>query len=369
MKFNIDKQNFINGLQNAQNVADRKSTMPIAANVLLKSVGDKIECSATNLMVSVKTFLIGDIEKEGGITASAKTIYDVVKSLPDDEDLSISFSTTESNFAQIDAGKVHFEILGMSDEDFPSFPDYEGADFHAVDSNLLADLLTKVYFSILPEETRPHLNAAYMEADGKVIRLVSTDGHRLSKAEAHVEEGLSLDEPILIPRRGVQEIRRILEGADGDVEIAVTDQYMFCKTENVLMAVRLNDEKFPPYGEVIPSDLDKKVVVERDSFIDALRRVSLLSAEKTKGIRIRLDSGKMDVLSRNPDVGEAREEIEVSFEGEEFIVAFNSRYFSELLSEMAGEEIILEFGEELDPCLVRPVETDEYIGVIMPLRF
>ena len=369
MKFTIDKKNFIFGLQNAQNVADRKSTMPIASNVLIKCMGEKIECSATNLMVSVKTFLEGETESNGGITASAKTIYDLVKSLPDDNELKVVFSTTDSNTACIDAGRVHFEVLGMSDEDFPSFPDNKKKEFKTVDGGILNNLLSKVYFSILPEETRPHLNAAFIQVEGSTLRAVSTDGHRLSKAEAEVGNSFSLEKPILIPRRGVQEIRKVLESSTGDIEIAVSDKYVFLKNQSLIMAVRLTDEKFPPYEEVIPKDLNKKVVVERTAFLDALRRVSLLSAEKTRGIRIRLDSGKMDVLSRNPDMGEAREEIEASYEGEEFTVAFNSRYFSELLSEMEGEEIIMEFGEELDPCLIKPVDSDDYMGVIMPLRF
>jgi len=369
MKFNIEKKNFIIGLQNAQNVADRKSTMPIASNVLIKSKEKSVECYATNLMVSVKTTLQGEVKKPGGITASAKTLYDLVKSLPDEEDLSISFDTTENHTAHIDTNKVHFEVIGMSDEDFPSFPEHENIEFQSINADVLNDILSRVYFSILPEETRPHLNAAFLETDGEIIRAVSTDGHRLSKAEATLEKSLKLSDPILIPRRGVQEIKRILESTMEDVELAVGDKYLFIKNDSVVMAVRLTEEQFPPYGEVIPKDLDKKVVVERTSFVDALRRVSLLSAEKTRGIRIRLNSGKMDVLSRNPDLGEAREEIEVSYEGDEFIVAFNSRYFSELLSEMDGEEIIMEFGEELDPCLVRSVGNDDYLGVIMPLRF
>jgi DNA polymerase-3 subunit beta len=369
MEFNIDKQTFLAGLQTAQNVADRKTTMPIAANVLLKCLDDKLEVAATNLMVSVVANLDADIKQPGGITCSAKTFYDVVKSLPDQEDLEISVSTTEANYAEVNAGKVRFQIVGMSDEDFPSFPDTTGLEFHSLEASVVADLFTKVFFSILPEETRPHLNAAFMEVEQGTLRLVSTDGHRLSKAEASISEDFSLPEPILIPRRGVQEIRRLLEGAAESVEMSVAKEYLFVRADKVLMAVRLNDEKFPPYDEVIPSDLDKKIVVERAGFMDALKRVSLLSTEKTKGIRLRLIKGAMEVLSRNPDLGEASEEIEVDYDGDEFVVAFNSRYFQELLGEMSGEEVIVEFGEELDPCLVRPVETSSYLGVIMPLRF
>jgi DNA polymerase-3 subunit beta len=369
MKFNIDKLTFLKGLQTAQNVADRKSTMPLAANVLLQCKEEKLFCAATNLMVSVLAELEAEVKENGGITCSARTFYDVVKSLPDQSDLEITVETTPTNFAEVKADKVRFQIVGMSDEDFPAFPQTDDLEFSSLDSNVVGDLFTKVFFSILPEETRPHLNAAFMESKEGVLRLVSTDGHRLSKAEASIGDAFELEKPILIPRRGVQEIRRLLENTEDQFEIAVKGEYLFVCADSVTMAVRLNEEHFPPYDEVIPSDLDKKVVVERTAFMDALRRVSLLSAEKTHGIRIRLKKGAMEVLSRNPDLGEANEELDVDFEGEEFVVAFNSRYFVELLSEMDGDEVTIEFGEELDPCLVRPVETSSYLGVIMPLRF
>lgn len=368
MKFTIDKTEFLKGLQIAQNVADRKSTMPIAANVLLECKKGLLQVGATNLVVSVRAKGGAKVEEEGGITTSAKTIFDVVKSLPDDPDQEILFTKSETNFAEISVGKVRFQIVGMSHEDFPKLPEPGKLIFEEVDAQTLSDLVSKVFFSISPEETRPHLNAAFVEADGKTLRMVSTDGHRLSRAEAPVGNELKFNGGVLIPRRGVQEIRRLVEGDDGKIEMALGEGHLFLRNDYVLMAVKLSEEKFPPYEEVIPKDLDKKIVLLRTAFMEALRRVSLLSTEKTHGIRFRFSEGKLEILSRNPDLGEASEEMEVDYEGEEFVIAFNARYFVDALSEMVSEEVILEFGEELDPCVLQPVDTSDYLVVIMPLR-
>lgn len=368
MKMNIQRGDFLKGLQVAQSVADRKSTMPIAANVLLESKSGKLHIGATNLVVSIRANLDASIEEEGGMTTVAKTLFDIIKSFPEDPDLVISFQKTESNSADITSGKVRFQILGMSHEDFPKLPDAEGASFVEVPTDLLELLISRVFFSISPEETRPHLNAALMESDKEAIRMVSTDGHRMSKAESSVGSSLDIGSGILIPRRGVQELRKLLEISKESVEMAFLGDHLFIRNEFVLMAIKLSDEKFPPYEEVIPKDLDKKIVVVRSAFMDALRRVSLLSTEKTRGIRLRFSEGRIEILSRNPDLGEASEEIEVDYEGEEFVIAFNARYFMEALAEMDSDEVILELGEELDPCLVRPVDTSDYLCVIMPLR-
>lgn len=368
MKFSIEKDEFLKGLQIAQNVADRKSTMPIAANVLLECREGALHIGATNLVVSVRARVEAKIEEEGGITTSAKTIFDVVKSLPEDPELRISFVRSETNFADIAVGKVRFQIVGMSHEDFPKLPEPGKISFRKVNARELSGLISKVFFSISPEETRPHLNAAFVEADEGVLRMVSTDGHRLSRAETSVEEKFKLASGVLIPRRGVLEIKRLVEAEEGEVEIALGSGHLFLRNDYVTMAVKLSEEKFPPYEEVIPRDLDKKIVLLRSSFAEALRRVSLLSTEKTHGIRLRFSAGKLEIQSRNPDVGEACEELEVDYEDEEFIIAFNARYFMDALAEMESEEVILEFGEELDPCILQPVDTSDYLVVIMPLR-
>ncbi|MCD6499201.1 MAG: DNA polymerase III subunit beta [Deltaproteobacteria bacterium] len=369
MKLSVDKHQFLTGLQLAQAVADRKGTLPMTANIRLDATDDQLVCSATNYVVAVKTTIPAECSENGSICLSAKTLFDVVKSLPE-VDSAVLVSTNEAHHAVIEAERARFQIMGLPADDFPNLPETQKDDFSEVHPDALLSLVRKVFFSILTEETRPHLNSALWESHDDILRMVSTDGHRLSRADAHLEDSVDLfSEGILVPRRGLTEIRRLLEGTSGTVKVAVEKPYLFLKTESVLMAVRLIDEKFPPYEDVIPSDLVRRVVAERGALLDAIRRVSLLSAGATHGIRFRLTKGLMEVLSRNPDLGEAHEELEVDYDGDEFMAAFNAQYFQDFLPEIDSEELVLEFGEELDPCLIRPVDSDDYVGVIMPLRF
>jgi len=369
MKLTVDKHQFLIGLQIAQAVADRKSTLPMTANIRLDAIDDRLVCSATNYVVAVRASIPAECSENGSICLSGKTLFDVVKSLPEG-DSAVSVTTNEAHHALIEAERARFQIMGLPADDFPSLPAMEKGSFSDVDSDVLLSLVRKVFFSILTEETRPHLNSALWESHETLLRMVSTDGHRLSRADAHLGESLDLfSDGVLVPRRGLTEIRRLLESSSGSLGVAVEKPYLFLKTESVLMAVRLVDEKFPPYEDVIPTDLVRRVVAERGALLDAIRRVSLLSAGTTHGIRFRITSALMEVLSRNPDLGEAHEELEVDYDGDEFMAAFNAQYFQDFLPEIDSEEVVLEFGEELDPCLIRPVDSDDYVAVIMPLRF
>ena len=368
MKLKVERTPFLKILEIANSVADKKSPIPTVSTILLEAKGDELTCSATNLSVSMRGALAVSVERPGKLCLSAKTLFDVVKSLPEDPS-ELSLESESTNAATISMGKSVFKIHGMQPDDFPSIPTPEEAKFANLAAEAFATLIRRVFFSISPEETRPHFNSALLESDTGLLRMVSTDGHRLTKAETSVEHELESNLGILIPKKGLAQIRNLAQSAEDKISMAVSKPYLFVRSQGVELGVRLVDEEFPAYQDVIPTDLDRKVVVERQGLIDALRRVSLLSTGVTHGIRFHLDNGVMQVLSSNPDLGDAKEELDVDYEGDEFTVAFNSRYFIDLLPEMDSDEVILEFGEELDPCLVQPVDATDYVAVIMPLRF
>ncbi len=368
MKITIERLPFLKILEIASNVADKNSPIPMVSTVLLEADGDGLVCSATNLSVSMKGSVEAQVDSPGRVCLSAKTLYDVVKSLPE-EPATLSLEAQSAASATISMGKSVFKIHGMTPDDFPSLPAPSSSEFLELSAEAFITLVRRVFFSISTEETRPHFNSALLEAEAGLLRMVSTDGHRLTKAEITVEHGLVLDSGILIPRRGLTQIRNLAQASDSTITVAVEKPYLFVRSTGIELAVRLVEDEFPAYSEVIPTDLEKKVVVERAKLIDAIKRVSLLATGVTHGIRLQLQSESMKVLSSNPDLGDASEELEVDYDGEEFIVAFNSRYFTDLLPEMDSEEVILEFGEELDPCLVQPVDATDYVAVIMPLRF
>jgi DNA polymerase-3 subunit beta len=366
MEFKIEKASLLQGLYLAQGISDRKSTMPILANVLLRTDGkDKLLVAATDLNVTVTAELPCKVEKEGGLTVGAKHLHDIVKSLPGE---SLSLTRTENQYADIKAGKVEYKVVGMSDRDFPKLPNHREVKFHKVDAATLRDMVAKTFFSISTDETRYHLNGVLFESDGHVARMVSTDGHRLSKIERPLEGGPKLPAGVIIPRKGLMELRRTLENAQGETELGFHNGHVFVRFKEVALSVKLIEAQFPPYDQVIPKENEKVAVCPRLGTLEALKRISIMSSDKTWGIKLSLKKGELRIASDNPDLGEAHEELDVSYEGAPISIGFNAKYFIELLGEMEGDEIKLELNGELDPGLVRPAEAKGYLGVVMPMR-
>jgi len=366
MEFKIRKEEFLRGLYLAHGIADRKSTLPILANVLIRTEGkDKLLCGATDLNVTTLVTLGARVEKEGGLTVAARQLYEIVKGLPDDE---VKVRRTEQNWAEIRAGKVEFKVVGISDRDFPKLPEIQEAEVSKVDSAVLREMIAKTIFSVSLDETRQHLAGVLFESDGTTARMVSTDGHRLSKVARPLPGGPKLAAGVLIPRKGVIELRRAIETREAPSAIGIHDGNFVLKADDVGISVKLIDGQFPPYDQVIPKDNERAFTVSRLGFLDALRRVALMSSDKTFGVRLGLEKGKLRVESDNPDLGAAREEIDVAFKGTAVQIGFNARYFMDLLAEIETPEVRVELAGELDPAVVRPADGSDYVCVVMPMR-
>lgn len=366
MEFKIEKSAFLAGLGLAQGVADRKSTMPILANVLLRSDGkDRVVLAATDLNVTVTSELSARVEREGGLTLGAKHLHEIVKSLPGEE---LSLKRGENQYAEIKAGKVEYRMVGMADRDFPKLPNHREVKYATIDVATFRDLIAKTFFSISTDETRYHLNGVLFESDGQKARMVSTDGHRLSKVERPLVGGPELTPGVIIPRKGLLEIRRALEGAVGELEIGFQQGHAFLRLGRTAISVKLIEAQFPPYEQVIPKDHDKNIALNRLAFLEALKRVSIMSSDKTWGVKLSVEKGTLRITSDNPDLGEGREELDADYDGPALTVGFNARYFMDVLGEIETQKVVLELGNELDPGVVRPVEGGDYLGVIMPMR-
>ncbi len=370
MELKIDREVFLSGLALAQNVADRKATMPILANVLLRSDGkERVLLGATDLGVTVTAELPAAVDKEGGITIGAKQLHEIVKSLPAGE---LSLKRGENNYAEIKSGRVEYRMVGMADRDFPKLPNHREVKFSKVDAGAFRDLIAKTFFSISSDETRYHLNGVLFECDGKRARMVSTDGHRLSKCERNFAGGPELGQGVIIPRKGLAELRRALENTTGEFELGLRENHIFVRTGKIAICVKLVEAQFPPYQQVIPKDHDKIVKLSRSQLYDALRRVSIMSSDKTWGVKFSIEKGLLRVTSDNPDLGEGREELEADYDGAALSVGFNARYFIDILGEIEAPRVQLELAGELDPGVVRPVsqrdDGADYLGVVMPMR-
>jgi DNA polymerase-3 subunit beta len=366
MEIKIQKDAFLKGLHLAQSIADRKSTMPVLANALIRSEGkDSILCAATDLRVTVVAEAKAEVVAEGGLSIGAKHLFEIVKNLPSVE---ILFKKTQNNYAEIKAGNAKYRVVGISGKDFPRLPDQQAVEFHEIDAGTLTEMVRKTIFSVSNDETRRHLNGIYFEWKGSRILMVSTDGHRLSKVESEVGEGPNMAEGIIMPRKGVMEMRRLLEGVDGTCDIGFHEGNLFVRANDVCLTIKLVDAQFPPYDQVVPNESERKVKVDRMLFLDSLKRMSIMSSEKNGGIRIELKENQIRITSDNPELGEAQEDLMVEYQGKPLNIGFNARYFMEILGEMHGDEVLLEFNGELDPGMIRTIDDESYLGVVMPLR-
>lgn len=364
MEFRIAKTEFLRGLRLAQGIADRKSTMPMLANVLLRTQGkNQLLVAATDLNVSLTAELKSSVVAEGGITLAAKNLYELIANAPGEE---VSLKKADNHWAEIRSGKVTYRIVGMPDRDFPKVPDHREATYATVESSVLREMIERTLFSVCNDETRFHLNGVYFESDGSKSRMVSTDGHRLSKVERTIPSGPKLSAGVIIPKKGLLEIRRVLE-AGPQCKLAIKTPHLFLVQEDIAIAVKLIDAQFPPYEQVIPKDHKRIITVDRVRFIDALKRAQLMSSE-TRGVKVAAAKEGMTITSDNPDLGEVREEVDADYNGENIAIGFNPKYVVELLGQMSSDQITIALGGELDPGLIRPVSSDEYLGVVMPMR-
>src|SRR6185503_8124800 len=349
MEFRIAKTEFLRGLRLAQGIADRKSTMPMLANVLLRTQGkNQLLVAATDLNVSLTAELKSQNATEGGITLGAKNLYELIANAPGDE---VSVKKADNHWAEIKSGKV---------------PDHREASYTTLESAVLREMIERTLFSVCNDETRFHLNGVFFESDGSKSRMVSTDGHRLSKVERTIANGPKLSAGVIIPKKGLLEIKKGLEQGPS-CKIAIKTPHLFLVQDDIAIAVKLIDAQFPPYEQVIPKEHKRVITIDRLRFIDALRRAQLMSSE-TRGVKIAATREGVTITSDNPDLGEVREEIEAEYNSEPLAIGFNPKYVVELLMQMSADQVTVALGGELDPGLIRPLTGDDYLGVVMPMR-
>jgi DNA polymerase III subunit beta len=366
MKFRIEKNDLVRGLYLASGIADRKSTMPILANVLLRTVGkDRVLCAATDLNVALMASLPAKIEADGALTLSARQFHEIAKGLSGQE---VQVNRTDQSWAEIRAGRAEFKLVGMPDREYPKLPAIAEAKLCAVDSGALRDMIAKTIFSVSLDDSRQHLAGVLFESTGELAKMVSTDGHRLSRVGRLLPGGPKLEEGVLVPRKGIGELRKLLDGREAKTEIGVHQGHLVARADDITLSVKLSDGQFPPYDQVIPKDNEKVFVVPREGLLEALRRVSIMASDKTWGVRLGLEKGKLSIEADNPELGNAREVLEIDYKGAAVQSGFNSRYFMELLGEMSGSDVQIELSGELDPAVVRPADGSDYVGVIMPMR-
>jgi DNA polymerase-3 subunit beta len=374
MKVRIGRDELLTGLQRVQGVVEKRNTMPILSNILLEAKQDGAEIVATDLEIGMRGLYKATVLKTGGVTISARKLFEIIKELPSGE---IELTAGDNNWTTIQAGKSQFKVVGLPSAEYPALPAIEREGLTPLSGDGLLELIRKTLFAAGDNDARYILNGLLVSlvvTDKKTaLRLVGTDGHRLAVAEQEVGKAGSKGGPqeikAIIPKKAAQEMRRLLEeGGDGEPLIGFTKNLMIFRKSGLLLTSRLMEGNYPNYQQVIPKEGGKKISVNRVELESALRRVSVLSKDKANAVKVSFASGKMTLFSSNPDYGEATEELPARYEGEALHTGFNARYLLDVFSVMDGESISLQMETPLSPCLIQESESPGFKCVVMPIK-
>ena len=376
MDVTIPKKELLRLVARCQGVADKKSAMPALANILLTAdENGELYVSATDMYLSVSGHAPAEVATAGTIAVPAKDLLERVKAMPDGP---VQISTKDAAQATIKSvgNPRRYTLHGIPGAEFPKLPQPElGSASLSLPTELLALLIGRTHFSISTDETRPHVNSALFEWAGDRVRMVTTDGHRLSKMEA-TAVGTEATATMLIPLKAIGELRRLAdEGLADKSEASVTIRQSgpnaFFGVAGMTFSVKLVDAQFPPYQQVIPSLSERSLRAPRLALADALRAISLAASDRTGGVKLSTVNGTLRITSESPESGNGFDEIPVDYTGPEVTIGFNAKYFLDVLSAISDEEVVLGISGELDPAVVRPAaESDQqsYIAVVMPMR-
>jgi DNA polymerase III subunit beta len=372
MKFTIEKNDLLNLLGKTQNIVERRNTMPVLTNVLLDADQQVLKVFATDLEVSLTDQAKVQVQEPGRIAIDAKNLFNIIKELGEDP---ITLTKKTNNWVEIKQKKSVFNLVGLSPEEYPLFPSYSARDFTTLKAEVLLDMIEKTIYSVSNDETRYHLNGVYFEQvkkdDGYQYRMVATDGHRLSLVDRKTEAKStgSSTTGVIIPRKGLHEIRKILEAAQDDtVEMATEGSQLILRHAQTVLMIRLIEGKYPNYQQLIPQNLKRHVLAPKELLVSSLRRVSLLSNQKSKGVTLTLNNGMMQITSNNPEMGDAKEDIEVEYSGEELKIGFNARYLLDILNSIEDDSVDIQLNDQLSPGLIRPHQDKNYTCIVMPMR-
>lgn len=380
MELTVAKKDLLKIVARMQGVAERKSTMPVLANVLLAVDGsNSLRLAATDLYLALMGRISADIKKPGSVAVSAKDLFERVKMMPDGP-VVISSQDNATTTIKASGTARRYTLRGMPGDDFPPLPQpAEGAPTLALAVDVLSELIAKTHFSISTDETRAHLNSALFEWEGDVVRMVTTDGHRLSKIDVKVT-GRQASATMLIPLKAIHELRRLcdemLADASGDKkpELLITQSgsSAFFQGAGTTFSVKLVDAQFPPYAQVIPQSTEKQVRAPRVALSDALKAVSVAASERTGGVKLSLTKGSMRITSESPESGDGFDEVPVEYSGPDMSIGFNAKYFLDVLGAISTDEVSIGLSGELDPAVLRPAgasaSSSDFLAVIMPMR-
>jgi|TARA_B100000959_G_scaffold195488_1_gene204468 DNA polymerase-3 subunit beta len=366
MEVRIDKDTFLNGVQKVQGIVEAKGAMPILSHLLLTTEKERISIQATDLEIGAKGYYSANVVAKGQVTLNAKKLFDILRELPSEE---VHLTREDNHWVTLKCGKSKFRLPGMSSQDFPPFPEFSQDSLLEFSSKLLKEMIRKTFFAQSPDETRQVLNGLLLEREGRKLNMVGTDGHRLAVIKRNLGDAAKGDKlSYLIPKKALAELMKLIEDEDATFSFSAKNNHLaFMQGDQVIVSRKI-DGKFPNYQQVIPSDNKLQVSVNRDVLQHALKRVALLADEKSKMVRFDVQSGNITLTTDTTELGEAREEIPVSYSGEDVSIGLNAKYVLDVLNVIDDEEVVLNLKDQNSSCLITSNKDKDYQSIVMPMR-
>ena len=363
MEVVIDRDAFLKGLQMVQNIVEPRQTLPILANVLLEAEGESVRMTATDLEVGARVSVPAKVGGKGAITVSARKLAEIVKELAA---AAVALKVTENVTVNLRCGGATYRLVGLAPDDFPPVVPASPQSWVTLEAKTLREMLTQTSFAVSHDETRYALNGVLFAFQGKDVRMVATDGHRLALSTRSLGQAIPTATGI-VPRKAVTEIMRVL-GAGEEVQIAITENQFVLQMPNFVMTARLIEGQFPNYDAVIPRTQPGRLTAPRSSLTAALRRVAVMAEERNKPVKLALSPGSLKMTASSQELGEAEEILEVEYAGEEMVIGFNSRYLLEAMAALDKDQVMFEIKDAQSPGVIKSVEDEGYCCVIMPMR-
>ena len=371
MKLTIDRSDLLRALSHVQRVVERRNTIPILSNVLLSASSGSLQLTATDLDIEAVDAADAQVDQEGGLTAPAQTLFDVVRKLPETAEVQLEFLPDNQRLS-IQAGRSRFALPTLPAADFQTMNKDEGTVSFSIDVADLKRLIDKTRFAISTEETRYYLNGVYLHVaegeDGAKLRAVATDGHRLALSEIDAPQGCEGLPGVIIPRKAVSEIRRLIDGYDGVIEVSASEAKIVFTAGRAVLTTKLIDGSFPDYARVIPQNNDQTLKVGNVALEKAVDRVATVSAERSRSVKMSLEADKVVLTVNHAETGHGVEEVEGEYAGEPMEIGFNARYLLDVFQQVDGDEILFDFNDPASPALVRDPTDPASRYVLMPLR-
>lgn len=371
MRVTLERSNLLKSLNHVHRVVERRNTIPILSNVLLSATGENLEMKATDLDLEVTEATAARVEQAGATTVPAHLLYDIVRKLPDGAEVMLKLDES-GNSMTVMSGRSSFRLQCLPQADFPELSAGTFSHIFRLDSAALKGLIEKTQFAISTEETRYYLNGIYFhthEEGGKLtLRSVATDGHRLARADVEAPAGSEGMPGIIIPRKTVSELQKLVDSPDVQVTTELSDTKIRFTIGSVVLTSKLIDGTFPDYQRVIPTGNDKQLIIDRQAFAQAVDRVSTISSERGRAVKLSISSGQVTLAVNNPDSGSATEEVAADYDSDPIEIGFNAKYLLDVAAQLSGGEARFMLADAGSPTLIHDTSDEHALYVLMPMR-